>query len=69
MFNFNVSAAVFNRKSDHLIDYVKIKLRILGKAQKTSVYVTQVLNTTLYSFNLIHLLKSYNLVIHLFRMI
>jgi iron complex outermembrane receptor protein len=42
--NFNVSAAVFNRKSDHLIDYVKKSLRILGKHKTFKMLLPKVLN-------------------------
>ncbi|SEA14905.1 iron complex outermembrane recepter protein [Flavobacterium gillisiae] len=51
--NFNVSAAVFNRKSDHLIDYVKMQLTDRWQAQNIQDVTTKGFETQLlYSFNL-----------------
>lgn len=51
--NFNVSAAVFNRKSDHLIDYVKMELTDPWQAQNIQDVTTKGFETQLlYSFNL-----------------
>jgi iron complex outermembrane receptor protein len=51
-YNFNLSAAVFNRKSSHLIDYVKWSLRILGKRKTFKMLLPGFETQLLYSFNL-----------------
>lgn len=52
-YNFNVSAAVFNRKSDHLIDYVKMELTDPWQAQNIQDVTTKGFETQLlYTFNL-----------------
>jgi vitamin B12 transporter len=51
--SFNLSAAVFNRKSDHLIDYVKMELTDPWQAQNIQDVITKGFETQLlYTFNL-----------------
>ncbi|MEZ7499320.1 TonB-dependent receptor [Flavobacterium sp. Arc3] len=51
--NFNVSAAVFNRNSNHLIDYVKMELTDPWQAQNIQDVTTKGFETQLlYTFNL-----------------
>jgi vitamin B12 transporter len=51
--NFNLSAAVFNRNSNNLIDYVKMKLTDPWQAQNIQDVITKGFETQLlYSFNL-----------------
>jgi iron complex outermembrane receptor protein len=51
--NFNLSAAVFNRNSSHLIDYVKMELTDPWQAQNIQDVTTKGFETQLlYSFNL-----------------
>jgi iron complex outermembrane receptor protein len=59
--NFNLSAAVFNRKSD-LIDYVK-KLTDPWQAQNIQDVTKGFETQLLYSFNLNAFAQNYNLVI------
>jgi iron complex outermembrane receptor protein len=62
--NFNLSAAVFNRNSSHLIDYVKMQLTDPWQAQNIQDVTTKGFETQLlYSFNLNAFAQSYNLVI------
>ena len=52
-FSFNVSAAVFNRNSNHLIDYVKMQLTDPWQAQNIQDVTTKGFETQLlYKFNL-----------------
>jgi outer membrane cobalamin receptor len=56
--NFNLSAAVFNRNSSHLIDYVKWSLRILGKRKTFKMLPPKVLKHNCFiALILMHLLK------------